>query len=237
MILPIKGNYKLGYTFGVETFYSEHHFGVDLIVPEGTPVFAPEDGRANYFIGSEAGKAIYLRVNASRINRLMHLDTFLVYDGKWVSEGELLGYSGNTGLSTAPHLHWDIFRGGELKIENFIDPLKELNNQNTMPQPKKKTITMPDLSIDEVKKKHYAYFLRELSDKDSEWWSKNKTGGEMDTEWQKMPEFTEKQAKIQRLLENENKPQEGLSIEKKNAITQRINEIAGRTQEIQNLLS
>ena len=119
--------YKLGYTFRMPTFYSKFHFGVDFICPEGTAVFAPEDGKANYFTGSQAGTAIYLKVNENRIHRLMHLSSRLVYNGKEVDEGELLGYSGNTGLSTGSHLHYDIYNDKGLSIENFIDPLKELN--------------------------------------------------------------------------------------------------------------
>lgn len=139
MILPLKDWNKLGYRFSEKTFYSSHHFGVDFIIPTGTPVFAPETGKANYFLGSQAGKAIYLRVNASRIHRLMHLNSRLVYDGKMVAEGELLGYSGNTGLCKGFCLHWDIWNGIKpLNIECFIDPYGEfinLNNQNTMPNP------------------------------------------------------------------------------------------------------
>lgn len=138
MILPIKIKFKWGYRFGEKTFYSSKHFGVDFVVPTGTPVFAPEAGKANYFLGSQAGKAIYLHINASRIHRLMHLNSRLVYDGKMVAEGELLGYSGNTGLCKGSCLHWDIWNNIKpLKIENFIDPYAEFINlnTNTMPNP------------------------------------------------------------------------------------------------------
>ena len=203
MTAPIKDwqKYKLGYVFGSKTFYSEHHFGVDFICPCGTPVFAPEAGKANHFIGSEAGRAIYLRVNASRIHRLMHLDTFLVYDGKWVSEGELLGYSGNTGLSTACHLHYDIFKGGELKIENFIDPLKELNNQNTMPT---------SISKGEFTELAWRYHGPKMKSTDIDWWwtqfeTNKKFLSDIITEWDRSETAKNWRKEIEQTFEDQTK--------------------------------
>jgi len=152
MILPIKTNYKLGYKFGDKTFYSPHHFGVDFIVPCGTPVYAPVSGNAHYFDGKQAGRAIYLKAASDGwIHRLMHLDLRLPYDGKYVSEGEYLGTVGNTGLSTACHLHWDIYNGKGLNIINFKDPLIEY--KKTMPQEQKP----PDFDGKEVQKLYYAF--------------------------------------------------------------------------------
>jgi hypothetical protein len=56
----------------------------------------------------------------------MHLDKFVPESNGRVSRGQIIGYTGNTGKSTAPHLHLDIFKGVPTNINqfsNFIDPL------------------------------------------------------------------------------------------------------------------
>lgn len=180
MNLPIKEKFKFGYLFSEKTFYSDHHFGVDFICPCGTAVYAPENGKAVYFDGKDAGMAIYLKNKATRVHRLIHMSSRLVYNGKEVTEGELLGNVGTTGLSTGCHLDWSIYNNKGLSIENFIDPLKELTNNN-MP------IQVP-ISKGELTNMAWFYFGDKLTTEDIDWWYNEmvegrKTLGDIVTEW------------------------------------------------------
>lgn len=112
---------KRGYTFGVPTFYSDFHLGLDIIVPEGTQIFAPEAGDVTTMEGSEGGLTVWLKTK-KHLYRFLHLSE-LPKEGS-VKAGAIIGKTGNTGQSSGPHVHIDISKG-ELRLgerENFIDP-------------------------------------------------------------------------------------------------------------------
>lgn len=92
---------RRGYTFGVPTFYNSFHVGLDLIVPQGTIIVAPTSGIAVPSFGPQGGNTITLGDI-----RFMHLSKFRKTGV--VKKGDILGESGDTGLSTAPHLHVDV---------------------------------------------------------------------------------------------------------------------------------
>ena len=114
-------SWKRGYTFGVPTNYSPFHLGTDLAMPVGTPIYAPTDGVVTTMVGTQGGNTIHLKT-PTHLVRFLHLSSFKV-TGQ-VKEGQLIGLSGNTGLSTGPHLHTDISKGSlDLNnYSNFIDP-------------------------------------------------------------------------------------------------------------------
>lgn len=125
-IVPIQNYWtvKRGYTFGQKTFYTPHHLGVDLSVGKGTKIVTPCDGLVSNHWGQEGGYQTYLITDTLQF-RFLHLSAF----GKrgQIKQGELIGLSGNSGLSTGPHLHHDIYdltKGAFNlnKFENFIDP-------------------------------------------------------------------------------------------------------------------
>lgn len=122
MIYPIKNweKRKRGYRFHSPTFYTPKHLGVDIMCPEGEELVAPEDGVATKVVGKEIGNAIYFQ--GQKLHRFLHLSEY-VKTGK-VKEGELMAYTGNTGLSTGPHCHVDISKGklNIKKPDSFIDP-------------------------------------------------------------------------------------------------------------------
>ncbi len=137
MKYPIKDweNLKNGYTFGVKTFYSNFHLGIDKICPVGTSVYAPVGGDLTKMIGTQGGLMGYLKGNDGKLYRFMHLS--YLYGANLVIEGELIGLTGNSGTATtAPHLHLDLSKDYTLKLNDtshFIDPelyLKEniMNN-------------------------------------------------------------------------------------------------------------
>ena len=119
---PLKDwlKFKRGYRFHEPTFYSDKHLGLDLMCPKGTPLYAPSDGVAEKRVGKEIGNAIFF--TGKHLQRFMHLSSYVKLGA--VKEGELIGYTGNTGLTTGPHLHIDISKGA-LNIydpNSFLDP-------------------------------------------------------------------------------------------------------------------
>ena len=97
------------------------HEGVDFAVPRGTPIYAPADGVVGK-AGPNGGYGIYLRVDHGDglATAYGHLSRFApgLTEGKRVSRGDLLGFSGNTGRSTGPHLHFEVLTDGRP-----VDPL------------------------------------------------------------------------------------------------------------------
>lgn len=86
------------------------HAGVDFAVPIGTPVLSVGDGEVIISAYSKiAGNYIVIKHNYRCITRYMHLNKLLVKSGQKVKCGENIALSGNTGRSTGPHLHFEIW--------------------------------------------------------------------------------------------------------------------------------
>lgn len=93
---------------------NKKHNGVDLTAPIGTPVYATRSGKVSY-VGYQAGGAgNYINITHDNgfISTYMHLDSYIVKSGQYVTIGQLIGYCGNTGGSTGPHLHFGIKKNG-----------------------------------------------------------------------------------------------------------------------------
>jgi murein DD-endopeptidase MepM/ murein hydrolase activator NlpD len=111
------------------------HHGVDYAAPIGTPVYSIGDGRvvsASYQGGE--GRMVKVKHNGVYTTTYMHLSRFAsgIQSGKYVTQGELIGYVGSSGLSTGPHLDFRVFKNGTaidpLKMESPpVDPVKPEN--------------------------------------------------------------------------------------------------------------
>ncbi|OAJ93960.1 M23 family metallopeptidase [Vibrio bivalvicida] len=86
------------------------HHGIDYAVNVGTPIYAPADGVVAVTRKSNKGSGNFLRVSHSFgfSSSYSHLKAFKVSRGDYVKKGDLIGLSGNTGLSTGSHLHYEI---------------------------------------------------------------------------------------------------------------------------------
>jgi murein DD-endopeptidase MepM/ murein hydrolase activator NlpD len=93
---------------------SSIHAGVDFGVPQGTPVSACAPGRV-VLAGPRivTGNSVIIEHLPGVYSIYYHLDSVAVREGTLVNAGILLGASGSTGLSTGPHLHWEIRVAGE----------------------------------------------------------------------------------------------------------------------------
>lgn len=88
---------------------SEHH-GVDYLVPEGAPVYATADGRVDMVSEKNSINGKYVSINHGNgyKTRYSHLLDIRVREGDVVRRGDIIALSGNTGLSFAPHLHYEV---------------------------------------------------------------------------------------------------------------------------------
>ena len=134
MTYPLENYFGLKRTYrhGQKTFYSPKHFGVDIIVPVGTPVVAWDDVKViNRLVGSQGGMTLWVEWNGY-IFRFLHLSEH----GRIGSykKGQLLGKTGNTGKSSAPHVHVDAWgkKGVTLKFEDCLDPDVIFKREETM---------------------------------------------------------------------------------------------------------
>ncbi|MBC7740800.1 MAG: M23 family metallopeptidase [Bdellovibrionaceae bacterium] len=96
------------------------HKGIDLAAPRGSAVMAAHDGTIIYtgsgFKGY--GKMIMIESNDGWATLYGHLDKIVVYEGKKIRQGEVIGALGNTGRSSGPHLHFEI-----RQLNGPVDPL------------------------------------------------------------------------------------------------------------------
>jgi murein DD-endopeptidase MepM/ murein hydrolase activator NlpD len=93
---------------------NEFHTGVDISAVMGTSVHAAADGIVEYAasVGDGYGRMVIIDHGNGLQTRYAHLSKFEVVPGQEIRRGEILGYSGNTGRVTAPHLHFEVRRGG-----------------------------------------------------------------------------------------------------------------------------
>jgi murein DD-endopeptidase MepM/ murein hydrolase activator NlpD len=98
------------------------HYGVDYAAPVGTPVHAIGDGRIiSASDEGGAGKMVRIQHNSVYATGYLHLSRFGegVAAGKFVKQGDIIGYVGTSGLSTGPHLDFRFYKNG-----SPVDPLK-----------------------------------------------------------------------------------------------------------------
>lgn len=125
-IKPISGG-RLSSSFGRRSRptkgASTYHKGVDWATPTGTAVYASCGGTvAKAGWGSGYGYVVYINHPDGRQTRYGHLSKVLVSAGQTVTQGQKIALSGNTGVSTGPHLHFEILING-----TQVNPLKYLN--------------------------------------------------------------------------------------------------------------
>jgi len=115
---PVSG--RISSRFGPR--WGRQHQGLDIAVPTGTPVRAAAAGTVTY-AGSMGSYGIIVIIDHGNgvETRYAHNSRVAVKVGQRVKRGELIAYSGNTGNSTGPHLHFEIrYRGTAVNPENYL---------------------------------------------------------------------------------------------------------------------
>ena len=102
---------------------SSFHGGVDLAGDEGTPIYATRSGYVyrngyteynGYYVGVDHGDGF--------ASAYLHLTHYIVSVGEYVSQGQVIGYMGSTGVSTGPHLHFTVYYDG-----NTVNPAEYID--------------------------------------------------------------------------------------------------------------
>ena len=125
MKTPINGA-RLSSAYGMRKHpilgYNKKHMGVDFAAPTGTPIMAAGTGHIEY-VGTNGGAGKYIRIkhlNGYKTS-YSHLSNYAsgMQKNVRVKQGQTIGYVGSTGLSTGPHLHYEVIFNGEK-----INPMK-----------------------------------------------------------------------------------------------------------------
>ena len=119
------------------------HHGVDVALPVGTPLTAPADGvvvkKGN---GPSGGVTLILKHEENRHTVYYHLQKpSHLAKGATVKRGDLIAYSGNTGASTGPHLHWELRKSA--RWGDTVDPVPYLQEPPVEPTPEPVEIPKP----------------------------------------------------------------------------------------------
>ena len=119
MKTPINGA-RLSSSFGMRKHpilgYNKMHRGTDFAAPEGTPIMASGDGvimKAGWCGGG--GNCVKIKHNKTYQTIYAHMKNFsnLAIPGNRIKQGQIIGYVGSTGMSTGPHLHYEVIENGK----------------------------------------------------------------------------------------------------------------------------
>ena len=122
-ISPVSG-YTVTSPFGMRVHpvlgVSRMHNGIDMACAQGTPIYATRAGKVTVASYQAGGAGNYVSINHldGFSSIYMHMTHYVVSAGQNVSQGQLIGYVGSTGLSTGPHLHFGISYAG-----TYVNPL------------------------------------------------------------------------------------------------------------------
>ena len=123
---PLSG-YRISSPFGYRNSptagASTYHKGIDLAASQGTPIYAARSGvvtAATY--SNSSGYYVSINHGDGYASVYMHMTRYVVSAGQAVSQGQLIGYVGSTGISTGPHLHFGIsYNGSYVNPANYIN--------------------------------------------------------------------------------------------------------------------
>lgn len=122
-ITPVSG-WRLSSPFGMRKHpvlgYSRMHNGIDMACAQGTPIYATRAGKVTRAAYQAGGAGNYVSINHldGFASIYMHMTHYVVSAGQTVSQGQLIGYVGSTGISTGPHLHFGVSYAG-----TYVNPL------------------------------------------------------------------------------------------------------------------
>ena len=125
---PLKGVHgvittRFGWTINPFTRLGYLHQGVDIAWGEGTPIVAAANGiviQTGYHV--ELGNFVAIQHKYGFVTRYFHMMRIATHIGARVNRGDVIGYVGTTGLSTGPHVHYEVHLGS-----NYLDPMNFLS--------------------------------------------------------------------------------------------------------------
>ena len=128
-VMPIRGGHitsRFSYKRWHPTLHRYRpHLGVDWGAKRGTPLYAVAGGRVIYAGWMRGyGKVVKIDHGGGYVSLYAHQSRLKVRRGSYVKRGEVIGYVGNTGRSTAPHLHFGLYRNAKA-----VNPLRYINKK------------------------------------------------------------------------------------------------------------
>lgn len=126
---PFRGDYPITQQYGEVidgvTYQGKPHTGIDYGIPEGTPILASADGTVMMAGESTSGygKYVIIRHDDGNATLYAHLSRISTRMNWRVGQGDLIGYSGQTGYATGPHLHFEARRRWNDYTSHF-DPMQ-----------------------------------------------------------------------------------------------------------------
>ena len=116
MGMPVAGRITSSFGFRMHPLlgYLKMHKGVDIGAPYGAPIYAVLDGVVQG-AGRSGGYGNFVKLGhaGGLASGYGHMSRIAVTRGQHVRQGQVIGYVGSTGLSTGPHLHWEVWRNGQ----------------------------------------------------------------------------------------------------------------------------
>jgi hypothetical protein len=109
---------------------ARRHEGQDIRMPMNTPLVAVTSGTIQWYKNSSAGTVVYLKGDDGNKYSYFHLNTRIARNGQRVQAGQVIATSGNTGNSTGPHLHFEVWWNGRK-----VDPRTFLSHTRTTGAP------------------------------------------------------------------------------------------------------
>ena len=117
MASPVNGRMTSGFGYRRHPIlgYRKMHVGIDFGAPHGAPIYAATDGVV--VLAGRAGgcgNAVKINHGGNLATRYCHMSRVATSNGQRVRQGQIIGYVGSTGLSTGPHLHYELYKNGSI---------------------------------------------------------------------------------------------------------------------------
>jgi len=132
---PVEGRLLSGFATRTDPFSGEgaFHKGVDISAPTGTPVRSAAEGVVvtAEMVGGGYGRLVVIDHGGGVQTYYAHLSRFNAHTGQEVHRGDTIGFVGSSGRTTAPHLHYEVRVGGDVR-----NPIRYLQNAGVFRQAK-----------------------------------------------------------------------------------------------------
>lgn len=140
---PFENDYGISQRFGEKYTNPDGHTGIDYLTPAGTPILASESGTVIYagWKNGGYGNCVIIKHPDGNTTLYEHLSQVAVSAGQNVKKSQVIGYSGSTGNSTGPHLHFEI----QDPTGKPFDPMTVLHSSIEPPAPSQSTVMQPQL--------------------------------------------------------------------------------------------